>query len=124
MTATRLITCLAGLIGAAGVALAALSTHAYAGTSLNVAASMLSLHAPAILAIAIGGRAGVLNDRIALFAAWGLIAGILLFSGDLAWRAFFGAALFPMAAPSGGVLLIASWLLAALSGLIGPTMRD
>lgn len=123
MTAIRLITCLAGLIGASGVALAALSTHAYAGTSLNVAASMLSLHAPAILAIAIGGRAGVLNGRIAHIAAWGLIAGILLFSGDLAWRAFFGVALFPMAAPSGGVLLILGWLAAALSGLIGQTSR-
>lgn len=124
MTAIRLITCLAGLIGAGGVVLAALSTHAYAGTSLNVAASMLSLHAPAILAIAIGGRTGVLNGRIAQMAAWGLIAGILLFSGDLAWRAFFGVALFPMAAPSGGVLLIIGWLGAAVSGLIGPASRS
>ncbi|QCI64939.1 DUF423 domain-containing protein [Phreatobacter stygius] len=123
MIATRLITCLAALIGAAGVVLAALSTHAYAGTSLNVAASMLSLHAPAILALAIGGRAGVLHAPTSVVAAWGLIVGVLLFSGDLGWRAYSGAAAFPMAAPSGGVVLIAGWLIAALSGLIGQARR-
>jgi uncharacterized membrane protein YgdD (TMEM256/DUF423 family) len=120
MTATRLLTCLAALMGAAGVILAALSTHAYAGTSLNIAASMLSLHAPAVLAVAIGRKAGVLHDASARLAAWGLIVGVCLFSADLAWRAVSGSALFPMAAPAGGVILILAWLIAALSGLIGP----
>lgn len=120
---SRPVACLAGLIGAAGVALAALSTHAYAGTSLNVAASMLSLHAPALLAIAFGRSAGMLAPRIADVAAAALILGLLLFSGDLAWRAFAGSALFPMAAPTGGVLLIGGWLLTALSGLAGRSGR-
>ncbi|MCZ0736049.1 DUF423 domain-containing protein [Phreatobacter sp. AB_2022a] len=119
----RLVACLAGLIGAAGVALAALSTHAYAGTSLNVAASMLSLHAPALLAIAFGRGTGMLAPRLADMAAAALILGLLLFAGDLAWRAFAGSALFPMAAPTGGVLLIGGWLVAALSGLAGRSDR-
>lgn len=120
---SRLAVCLAGLIGAAGVALAALSTHAYAGTSLNIAASMLSLHAPAILGLAAGRASGLLAPRLADLAAFALILGVMLFSGDLAWRAFIGAALFPMAAPAGGILLIGGWLATAVSGLIGGSAR-
>lgn len=120
----RLVACLAGLVGAAGVALAALSTHAYAGTSLNVAASMLSLHAPALLALAFGRGSGMLAPRLADLAAIALLVGLLFFSGDLACRAFIGSTLFPMAAPIGGVLLIGGWLLIALSGLVGRPDRS
>jgi uncharacterized membrane protein YgdD (TMEM256/DUF423 family) len=40
-----------------------------------------------------------------------------LFAGDLALRAFVGHHLFPMAAPSGGVVLIVSWLTLAGAAL-------
>jgi uncharacterized membrane protein YgdD (TMEM256/DUF423 family) len=119
MTATRLLTFLAGLIGAAGIVLAAAAAHTYAGTNLSVAATMLSLHAPAILAVAIGRKAGVLGDLVARIAAWGLVVGVVVFSGDIASRVFSGAALFPMAAPIGGTTLIAGWVAVALAGLIG-----
>jgi uncharacterized membrane protein YgdD (TMEM256/DUF423 family) len=43
--------------------------------------------------------------------------GALLFSGDIALRAFAGHRLFPMAAPSGGALLIGGWALLAIAAL-------
>lgn len=119
MTATRLLLIAAGLMGAAGVALAALASHAYAGTSLSVAATMLSLHAPAVVAVAIGRKADLFADLPARIAAWGLVVGTALFSGDLAMRSFAGTALFPMAAPAGGMVMIAAWIGVALAGAVG-----
>lgn len=119
MSATRLLLFAAGLIGAAGVALAAMATHAYAGTSLPAAATMLSLHAPAIIAVAVARKVGLVHDLVGRFAAWGLVAGVVLFAGDIATRTFSGVALFPMAAPAGGTLMLAAWALTAVSGLIG-----
>jgi len=119
MSATRLLVLVAGLMGAAGVVFAALASHAYAGTSLSVAATMLSLHAPAVIAVAVGRKAGVLHDLSARIAAWGLVAGTVLFCGDLAMRTFVGAGLFPMAAPTGGSLMIAAWIGVAAAGAVG-----
>lgn len=119
MTATRLLLLAAGLMGAAGVALAAMASHAYAGTSLQVAATMLSLQAPAVIAIAIGRKAGLLHDLAARVAAWALVAGTVLFSADIASRTFAGTGLFPMAAPLGGTAMIAAWLCAAAAGIAG-----
>lgn len=109
----------AGLMGATGVAFAALASHAYAGTSLAVAATMLSLHAPVIIAVAIGRKADLLNDLVARIAAWALVAGTVLFSGDIAMRVFAGTGLFPMAAPIGGMAMMAAWVGVALAGALG-----
>jgi uncharacterized membrane protein YgdD (TMEM256/DUF423 family) len=48
-------------------------------------------------------------------AAWAL--GTILFSGDVALRAFAGQRLFPMAAPTGGIILILAWLVLAAAAL-------
>jgi len=45
--------------------------------------------------------------------------GTLLFSGDLTARAFAGGRLFPMAAPSGGSLMILSWIALAIVYAVG-----
>ncbi|MDP2803274.1 MAG: DUF423 domain-containing protein [Phreatobacter sp.] len=119
MPATRLMILVAGLMGATGVAFAALASHAYAGTSLAVAATMLSLHAPLIIAVAIGRKADLLNDLVARIAAWALVAGTVLFSGDIAMRVFAGTGLFPMAAPIGGMAMMAAWVGVALAGALG-----
>ena len=88
-----IILLLAGLMGAGGVALAAADAHAAPGAGLAGAAYMLLFHAAALL----GGAA--------------------LFSGDVALRAFAGHRLFPMAAPTGGVILIAAWLALAAAAV-------
>jgi uncharacterized membrane protein YgdD (TMEM256/DUF423 family) len=52
---------------------------------------------------------------VAALIAW--VAGAALFSGDIAMRAFAGHRLFVMAAPAGGVVLIAAWLAIAAAAV-------
>ena len=102
---------LAGLSGAAGVALSAAAAHA-GGAFIGTAASMLLMHAPALLAIGLLGANRVLNA-----AGWVLAVGLVLFCGDLLARDLLGSRLFPFAAPIGGTLLIAGWLGIAAAAL-------
>ncbi|WP_075215865.1 DUF423 domain-containing protein [Mongoliimonas terrestris] len=108
----RVIRVAAGLAGAAGVAASAAGSHAFAGTNLDTAGKMLLIHAAALIALSIPALG---SSRIRQMAAVTMIVGITLFSGDLTLRSTAGLPLFPMAAPLGGLLLIASWLIAALS---------
>jgi uncharacterized membrane protein YgdD (TMEM256/DUF423 family) len=48
-------------------------------------------------------------------AAWGFVVAAALFAGDLTLRQYAGHSLFPFAAPTGGSLMIASWLALAVS---------
>lgn len=113
----RVVAVLAGLIGAAGVVLAAAGAHMAPGRSLDQAALIAMVHAPAVLAVLAGARTELLRPLLALVAAGGFATGVVLFSGDLAMRAFVSRPLFPMAAPTGGFVLIGSWVLAALAAL-------
>jgi uncharacterized membrane protein YgdD (TMEM256/DUF423 family) len=61
---------------------------------------------------------GLVYRPFGIAAAAGLVIGASLFSSDIAMRAFAGQRLFPMAAPSGGVILIASWLALAVVAVI------
>jgi uncharacterized membrane protein YgdD (TMEM256/DUF423 family) len=109
---------LAGVMGAGGVILAAVGAHLATGTGLNSAAYMLLFHAAAILGATAILQQGLLwrpPAGVAL-AAWSL--GGVLFSGDLALRALAGQRLFPMAAPSGGTLLITGWVLLAIAAMV------
>ncbi|WP_315724245.1 MULTISPECIES: DUF423 domain-containing protein [unclassified Bradyrhizobium] len=113
----RLLIALAGLMGAAGVALAAKAAHDADASRLATASTMLLFHACALLgAVALAER-GVVHRRIGLVAAFGLVLGPALFAGDLLMRQFTGDRLFPFAAPVGGSLQIASWLVLALAAL-------
>ena len=109
----RLAAVLAGLIGAAGVVLAAAAAHQGDATRLGPASNILLFHAPAIVAAALLTGHGIAQRHLGLTATFGLIAGAALFSGDLALRHYAGNALFPMAAPIGGTLLVLSWLVLA-----------
>ena len=111
----RLLIGFAGLMGACGVVLAALSAHGADAARLAPASSMLLFHAAAVLGTVALILRGPLRGAFALVPAWGFIAGAALFAGDLTLRQFAGHALFPMAAPTGGTLLIASWLALAIA---------
>ncbi|MBD9373298.1 DUF423 domain-containing protein [Rhizobium sp. ARZ01] len=101
----------AGILGVAGVASAALASHAGGDPRLMGGASAMCLaHAPALVAL----YAAWPKVRTAALAAILLIAGTLLFAGDLAMRHAAGHGLFPMSAPSGGMLMMAGWLMVAL----------
>lgn len=105
----------AGLLGGAGVAAAALAAHGKGGPDLSIAAQFLILHAAAICALAMPGP----KARLSFLGSATLLAlGALLFCGDLSSRGLLGARLFPMAAPSGGVLLIAGWLALSLAAAL------
>ncbi len=95
----------AGLCGALGVVLSAVAAHRADLPNLGTAANMLLFHAPAFLALSV-----MLKNRVRMAASFVLFAGLALFVGDLLTRAYFGTRLFPMAAPTGGVLLIGGWL--------------
>ena len=109
MTVTILIA-LAGLMGAVGIVLAAAGAHVAPGSGLDGAAYLLLFHAAAILGGAALMQQGVLWRPLALIvlAAW--VLGAVLFSGDIALRALAAHRLFPLAAPTGGFILIAAWL--------------
>jgi uncharacterized membrane protein YgdD (TMEM256/DUF423 family) len=111
----RILIILAAVMGADGVILAAASAHQADATGLASASSMLLFHAPAVLgAVALSER-GILHARIGIAAAWGFVIAAGLFATDLSLRQYAGHSLFPYAAPAGGTLLIASWLLLAIA---------
>jgi uncharacterized membrane protein YgdD (TMEM256/DUF423 family) len=107
----RLLVAAGGLVGAAGVALSAAAAHR-GGAFTGTAANFLLMHAPVFLVVGLAG-----GNRCLRIASLVLLAGLLLFCGDLLARDFFGSRLFPMSAPIGGTLLIAGWLAIAISAL-------
>ena len=113
----RIMVVLAGLMGAAGIALAAASAHQPDATRLASASSMLLFHAPAVIAAILLAERGVIHMRLGSVAAFGFVIAATLFAGDLTLRQYAGRSLFPMAAPAGGTLLILSWLLLAMAAL-------
>ena len=118
---SRALIALAGLCGAAGVGLSAAAAHA-GGGNLATAAAMLLAHAPALLAIGLFMRTA--GNRLLGAGALVLGLGLLLFCGDLIARHYLGGRLFPMAAPAGGMALIAGWLLIAGSAFVRAQPKD
>jgi uncharacterized membrane protein YgdD (TMEM256/DUF423 family) len=113
----RLLIALAGLMGAAGVALAAASAHGADASRLATASAMLLFHATAILATVALLARGLLHGGIGIVAAFGFVLGASLFATDLAVRQYAGHSLFPYAAPTGGTLMIVSWLAVTLAAV-------
>ncbi|MGD0562700.1 MAG: DUF423 domain-containing protein [Roseiarcus sp.] len=116
--APRILAILACLMGAGGVALGALAAHADGGEFAKTASLFLVLHAAALVGISAHVRIAEGSKSLAI-AGFALAAGAILFSGDLAARAFLGGRLFPFAAPTGGSLMILSWLALAIVFIYG-----
>jgi uncharacterized membrane protein YgdD (TMEM256/DUF423 family) len=102
------------LLGAAGVILAAASAHTSGNDLARTGSLFLIMHAAAVLGISAAARAPA-PARALVIAGAALGIGSLLFSLDLASRAFLGGRLFAFAAPLGGSLMILSWF--ALAGI-------
>ncbi len=113
-TLQRLLIVIAGGMGAIGVMLAASAAHLPDATRLASASSMLLFHAAAILGVVALIGSGTISRLIGLTAGIGFVIATALFSGDLTLRQFVGHGLFPMAAPTGGSLLIAAWVTVAI----------
>ena len=115
--AFRTLIAAAGLMGAAGVGLAAMAAHDTDGSRLLPASAMLLFHACAVLGTVALAERALVHRRIGLLAGFGFALAAALFSGDLVMRHVTGDRLFPYAAPAGGMLLIVSWLVLTLSAI-------
>lgn len=104
----------AGLMGLAGVAMAAAASHGADPRLMAGASAMCLAHAPALVAL----YAAWPTMRTAPLAALLLMGGTALFAGDLLFRHAAGHGLFPMSAPTGGVIMMTGWLAAALGALL------
>ena len=116
--AHRILIALAAIMGADGVILAAASAHLADAARLAAASSMLLFHATAILgAVALAERS-LIHARLGLAAGFGFVVAGALFAGDLTLRQYAGHALFPMAAPTGGTVMILGWLAVTLAAVV------
>ena len=119
---TLVLVVFAGLLGAAGVAAAAAAAHMAAAAGMSAIAQIGLSQAAALCglaALAMRWR----RPAWALAAAGVIAGGAGLFCGELALRHFAAASLFPMAAPTGGGLVILGWLMvcaAAVRELFAP----
>ena len=111
----RILIVLAGVMGADGVLLAAAAAHQPDAMRLASASSMLLFHTTAVLAAVALAERGLIHARIGIAAGFGFVVAAALFAGDLTMRQYAGHSLFPMAAPTGGTLLILSWLTLAVA---------
>lgn len=117
----RALIVLGALFGVTGTAAAAAATHVTGpGSGLDTAAYFLLFHAPALIGIALLVRVGLVHGAIGRIGGLLVFVGVALFSGQLALRAIEGTSLFPMAAPTGGTLLMAGWLAIAIAALFAP----
>ena len=112
---SRALIVMAATMGAGGVILAAASAHQADASRLGSASSMLLFHASAVLATVALSERGIINAQLGIAAAWGFVVAAMLFATDLTLRQYADHSLFPLAAPTGGTLLILSWLLLAVA---------
>ena len=124
MRGTRPLVIAGALAGFLGVMLSAIARHRPGTVYLETAAQFLLFHAPALIGLAGLLGAGVVRPGIAALAGLGLVVGLGLFCGDLAARDFLDRPLFSMAAPTGGSVLMAGWLLMGVAGLWRKPTRD
>ena len=104
----------AGLMGLTGVVTAAAASHGSDPRLMAGASAMCLAHAPAL----IGLYAAWPTMRTAPLAALLLAIGTAIFTGDLVLRHSAGHGLFPMSAPTGGVIMMAGWLAVALGAFL------
>jgi uncharacterized membrane protein YgdD (TMEM256/DUF423 family) len=115
------LACVAALMGAAGVALAAAAVHANGGELAERGAIFLLLHAAAALGIAAHARVATAPARALVIVGFVMEAGAILFSGELAMHIFTGVRIFAFAAPIGGTTMMLSWV--ALAAVFATASR-
>lgn len=116
----RWIIAAAGLFGAAGIAAAAAAAHGSDPRLLGALSVACLANAPALLALGLAGRRLPLSTLSAAL----LTVGTALFAGDLGSRLLLNTGLFPMAAPTGGTLMILGWLVILVATLLPHSDRN
>jgi uncharacterized membrane protein YgdD (TMEM256/DUF423 family) len=108
---------IAGAMGAAGVGLGAAAAHGGGNDLARTASDFLLLHAAAVVA---GSGVALALGRTSrlLVAALGLLTlGAVLFGGELALAGLAAWRPLPLAAPTGGLCMMAGWLGLAVAAL-------
>lgn len=106
----QILIALAGIMGAAGIMLTAAGAHSKPGVGLDSAGYLLLIHAVAVIAGVLAARQGLVLRPLGLVMLWGFVVGAGLFAADVTMRVYLGTKLFPMAAPTGGMILILAWV--------------
>lgn len=120
----RLWLFLAGLNGALAVAGGAYGAHAEfvdaaSREIFSTAVQFQMWHALALLGVAcLIGRTSPAANKLFHLSASLFCIGIILFCGTLYLLGLSGPRLFPGSAPTGGMALIAGWVLLAIGGVI------
>lgn len=115
----RVLVGVAGLLGAIGVATAAMASHGEDVRNLAAISAMALAHAPVLLLLGLVGQRRVLS-----IAGLVLAAGCVIFVADLAMRHWGGTPLFPGAAPVGGGGMILGWLGVAIAGMFRDLLNE
>ena len=121
---TRLWIVAAAVSGLVAVAAGAAASHLLVGDAhrfavMSSASNYGLIHALALLAVAaLGGRAGILAERVLAAAGWLFLAGTLFFSGSLYLLALTGDPLYGRPVPYGGTAFMLGWVMLGVYGLI------
>lgn len=111
---TTILAALAGLMGAAGVGLAAAGAHLTGSPIVTTAADFLLFHAGLVVALialaTASGRQGAI-----LIAASLVALGSILFSGEITLHVLLDVQGLSKVAPVGGSLTILGWLVASVA---------
>ena len=109
---------LAGVMGACGVAVGAAGAHVGGGDLARTSSEFLLVHAATVVAGAGGGLALHRTSALLVGALGLLTVGASLFGGELAFAALLDWRPVPLAAPTGGLCLIAGWLCLSVSAAV------
>jgi uncharacterized membrane protein YgdD (TMEM256/DUF423 family) len=115
----RIVLFLSGSLGSTGVALSAMAAHGGDPRLIGAAAAACMAQAPALLGLYLGYQ----RIRTALVASLLIGLGCLLFAADLLFRTRLGHGLFPMSAPTGGMMMILGWI-AVAAGAFAPARNQ
>jgi uncharacterized membrane protein YgdD (TMEM256/DUF423 family) len=121
MTATRLYLLISALFGVLGISALSHGAHV-SGSMMTTAGEMLMLHAPVLMAAAMGRKLGFLSAREAQIGLAAIALGVVVFGADLALRSTAGFRLFPMATPLGGAIAVIGWMALGLAALRGRSL--
>ena len=108
---------ISGLLGGAGVTLAALGAHAGGADALRAAAELAMVHAAAVIGlVAVSGQAT--RPWLWQTIAAVMLLGAVLFVGTVSLGVLADLRPLPKLAPTGGSLMIATWVAVAVAGLL------
>ena len=109
----RLLIAAGALAGAIGVGAAASASHGES-RNLSAVASICLAHGPVLVALGLAA-----TGRLFFWSAILLASGAVLFGLDLGVREWLGHGMFTGAAPLGGLLMIAGWLMLIVAAMFG-----